>query len=90
MTRRHSWASCWERRRQEEGGRRKKEKALFLLTSVCEQVLILHEGRVVAHDSVTRLREPSRAASLEQVFATLAVNQDVDRIGRELAEVAAS
>jgi hypothetical protein len=44
----------------------------------------------VAHDSVTRLRELSRAASLEQVFPTLAVNQDVDRIGRELAEVAAS
>lgn len=63
---------------------------LDMVEKVCEQVLILHEGRVVAHDSVTRLRELARAASLEQVFAALAVNQDVDRIGRELAEVGAS
>ena len=63
---------------------------LDMVEKVCERVLILHEGRVVAHDSVTRLRELARAASLEQVFAALAVNQDVDRIGRELAEVGAS
>jgi ABC-type Na+ transport system ATPase subunit NatA len=61
-----------------------------MVEKVCGQVLILHEGHVVAHDSVTRLRELSRAASLEQVFAALAVNQDVDRIGRELAEVGTS
>jgi ABC-2 type transport system ATP-binding protein len=63
---------------------------LDMVEKVCGQVLILHEGHVVAHDSVTRLRELSRAASLEQVFAALAVNQDVDRIGRELAEVGTS
>jgi hypothetical protein len=44
----------------------------------------------VAHDSVTRLRELAQAASLEQVFAALAVDQDVNRIGDELATVAAS
>jgi len=53
-------------------------------------VLILHRGRVVAHDSVSRLRELARAASLEDVFAALAVDQDVNRIGDELASVALS
>lgn len=63
---------------------------LDAVEKVCERVLILHNSHVVAHDSVTRLRELAQAASLEQVFASLAVDQNVDAIGRELAEVAAS
>jgi ABC-2 type transport system ATP-binding protein len=61
---------------------------LDMVEKVCSQVLILHEGRLVAHDSVDRLRELQQAASLEQVFAKLAVNQNVEQIGRQLAEVA--
>ena len=57
---------------------------------VCDEVLILHDSHVVAHDSVARLRDLSQAASLEQVFAALAIDQDVDRIGAELAIVATS
>jgi ABC-2 type transport system ATP-binding protein len=56
----------------------------------CENVVILHHGHVVANDSVTRLREVAKAASLEEVFATLAVDQNVTRIGRELADVMTS
>ena len=55
---------------------------------ICDDVVILHDGRVVAHDSVALMRELARAASLEQVFAALAVDQDVDRVGDELAIVA--
>jgi ABC-2 type transport system ATP-binding protein len=55
---------------------------------ICDEVVILHNSHVVAHDSVARLRELSRAASLEQVFAELAVDQDVEHIGDELATVA--
>jgi ABC-2 type transport system ATP-binding protein len=55
---------------------------------VCDEVLILHASHVVAHDSVARLRELSQAESLEQVFAQLAVDEDVDRVGAELALVA--
>ena len=61
-----------------------------MVEKVCDDVLILHKGRVVAHDSVSRLRELARAASLEDVFAALAVDQDVNRIGDELAAVARS
>jgi ABC-2 type transport system ATP-binding protein len=56
----------------------------------CENVVILHNGHVVANDTVTRLREVAKAASLEEVFATLAVDQNVVRIGRELADVMTS
>ncbi len=61
-----------------------------MVEKVCDDVLILHKGNVVAHDSVTRLRELATAASLEEVFAALAVDQDVNRIGDELAFVAVS
>jgi ABC-2 type transport system ATP-binding protein len=61
-----------------------------MVEKICDEVLILHNSHVVAHDSVSRLRELAQAASLEQVFAALAVDQDVDRIGDELAVVAAS
>ncbi len=63
---------------------------LDAVEKVCQTVLILHKSHVVAHDSVTRLRELARAASLEQVFAALAVDQNVEEIGRELALVGAS
>jgi ABC-2 type transport system ATP-binding protein len=62
---------------------------LDMVEKVCADVLILYDGRVVAHDSVTRLRELQQAASLEQVFSKLAVYQDVDEIGCALAHVAA-
>ena len=61
-----------------------------IVEKVCDDVVILHNSHVVAHDSVLRLRELAQAASLEQVFASLAVDQDVDRIGAELAVVSAS
>jgi ABC-2 type transport system ATP-binding protein len=61
---------------------------LDMVEKVCSEVLILHEGRVVAHDSVDRLRELQHAASLEQVFKQLAVEENVEAIGRQLAEVA--
>lgn len=61
---------------------------LDMVEKLCDEVLILHRGRVVAHDSVSGLRELAKAASLEEVFAALAVSQDVERIGRELAQVA--
>ena len=61
-----------------------------MVEKVCDDVLILHNSHVVAHDSVVRLRALAQVASLEEVFAGLAVDQDVERIGDELARVATS
>jgi ABC-2 type transport system ATP-binding protein len=63
---------------------------LDMVEKVCSDVLILHAGRVVAHDSVERLRELQRAASLEQVFKQLAVAENTEQVGRALSEVACS
>jgi ABC-type Na+ transport system ATPase subunit NatA len=55
---------------------------------VCQEVLILHDSAVVASNSVTRLRELTQAASLEEAFAAVSIDQDVVRIGQEIADVA--
>ena len=54
---------------------------------VASDVIILNEGRVVAHDSVSRLRELMELASLEQVFRQLVIETDIDRVARDLVGV---
>jgi len=54
---------------------------------VASDVLILHEGRVVAHDSVARLRELMQLRSLEQVFRTLVIETDIDRVALDIVGV---
>lgn len=63
---------------------------LDAVEKICHRVLILHKSKVVAHDSVSRLRALAQAASLEEVFASLAVDQNVEQVGREIAEVSLS
>ena len=62
---------------------------LDMVERVCSDVLILHRGRIVAHDSVERLRALRHAASLEEVFAALTVDQDVEEVAHHIAYVAA-
>jgi ABC-2 type transport system ATP-binding protein len=54
---------------------------------VATDVLILHDGRVVAHDSVVRLRELMQLPSLEQVFRALVIETDIDRLARDIVSV---
>jgi ABC-2 type transport system ATP-binding protein len=49
---------------------------LDVVEQICSRVVILHEGRAVAHDHVSRLRESLSSASLEQVFARLTNQED--------------
>lgn len=51
---------------------------LSTVESICSDVVILHEGQVVAHDTVGRLRNLMSLPSLEEVFRKLAVHTDVD------------
>ena len=60
-----------------------------LVEKVCDDVVILRKGHVVANNSVARLRELAHAATLEDVFTSLAVDDDVDRLGAALAGVSA-
>jgi ABC-2 type transport system ATP-binding protein len=60
---------------------------LEAVEQAASDVLILHDGRVVAHDSVTRLRDLTRLPSLEQVFRRLVIQDDTDRLAHDLIGV---
>ena len=59
---------------------------LGMVEKVATRVLIVHRGRVVADDSVERLRELLQLPSLEAVFAELAVEEDVEAVAGLLAD----
>ena len=42
---------------------------------------------MVAHDSVARLRELMQLRSLEQVFRTLVIETDIDRVALDIVGV---
>jgi ABC-2 type transport system ATP-binding protein len=54
---------------------------------VSSRVVILHRGKVVADDSIEHLRVLRCAATLEDVFSQLAVEQDSAAVSREIANL---
>jgi ABC-2 type transport system ATP-binding protein len=54
---------------------------------LCERVLILHEGRVVADDSVANLRELRRQPSLEAIFSTWVLEDRPEATAARIARV---
>jgi len=54
---------------------------------VCSHVVILHRGKVVADDSIERLRVLMAVPTLEEIFSQLAVETDSDAISREIADL---
>ena len=56
---------------------------------ISTRVIILSSGKIVADDSAGHLRELMRLPSLEDVFAQLAVKDDVDAIASGLLETIA-
>ncbi len=63
---------------------------LNVVERLCTRVVVIHEGRVVADDSVERLRITLASSSLEQVFAHLVVRNDPETIARDIADVVTS
>jgi ABC-2 type transport system ATP-binding protein len=54
---------------------------------LCSHVVILHRGKVVADDSIERLRVLMAAPTLEGIFSQLAVEQDSEAVSREIADL---
>jgi len=63
---------------------------LEMVEQVCSEVLILHEGRVAAQNSVTELRRTLDAKSLEDAFRALVVRADVDALAQEIVTAIAN
>jgi ABC-2 type transport system ATP-binding protein len=62
---------------------------LEVVERVCDRVIVLRKGAVVADDSIERLRTLMARDSLEGVFSQLVIRDDPERLARDLADVAA-
>ena len=63
---------------------------LEVVERVCDRVIVLHKGTVVADDSIARLRVLSSSSSLEGVFSQLVIREDPESLARDLADLAAT
>jgi ABC-2 type transport system ATP-binding protein len=57
---------------------------LEVVEKVCTRVIVLHRGRVVADDTVERLRDLMALGTLEEVFKELVIREDPDRTARDV------
>jgi ABC-2 type transport system ATP-binding protein len=57
-----------------------------VVEAICTDVVILCDGRVVAHDRVDSLRKLQQDQSLEHVFVKLAVREDMQETARAMIE----
>jgi ABC-2 type transport system ATP-binding protein len=62
---------------------------LEVVERVCDRVIVLHQGNVVADDSIARLRTLMSSTSLEGVFSQLVIREDPETLARDLADVSA-
>ena len=60
---------------------------LEVIEKLCFRVMILHRGRVVANDRVERLRDLMKLPSLEEIFRELVVEEDTERVAKDIVEV---
>ena len=60
---------------------------LEVVEKLCTRVIILRQGRIVAHDSVQNLRILLESTTLEDVFAQLAVREDTERLAEDMVQV---
>jgi len=59
---------------------------LEAVEKVCSRVMIIYHGRLIAYNSVERLRQIMAAPSLEQVFAELVQQTDTATVARAMIE----
>ena len=60
---------------------------LEVVERVCDRVIVLHQGSVVADDSIERLRTLMSRTSLEGVFSQLVIREDPETLARDIADV---
>jgi ABC-2 type transport system ATP-binding protein len=59
---------------------------LEVTEKICARVIILHQGRIVADDSVANLRALMHLPSLSDIFGQLVLKEDTDEIAGRLVE----
>jgi ABC-2 type transport system ATP-binding protein len=58
---------------------------LEVVEKVCAQVIVIYKGRIMAADSVERLRDLMNVPSLEEIFSQLVEQRDLESVARDIA-----
>jgi ABC-2 type transport system ATP-binding protein len=62
---------------------------LELVEKACSRVIVIHQGRVVADDTIEALQRLAQSSSLEEVFSQLVLRDDPERIAADIVDVVA-
>ena len=62
---------------------------LEVVEKVCAHVVIIYKGRIMAADSVERLRDLMNAPSLEEIFSQLVEQRDLEAVARGIVSAIA-
>lgn len=62
---------------------------LEVVEKVCERVIVIHRGRIVANDSVQQLRRLKNLPSLVEIFTELVEERDLHQVARDIAAAVA-
>jgi len=60
---------------------------LEVTEKICNKVIIIHKGDIVADDSVENLRHLMHLPSLVEIFSQLVVQEDTEAVARDLVDV---
>lgn len=60
---------------------------LELVEKICEHIVVIYRGRIVADDSVNRLRDLMHLPNLEEIFTQLVEQHDMETRAQEIASV---
>jgi ABC-2 type transport system ATP-binding protein len=60
---------------------------LELVEKVCEHIVVIYRGRIVADDSVSSLRDLMHLPNLEEIFTQLVEQHDMESRAREIASL---
>ncbi len=60
---------------------------LEVIEGICDRVIIIHRGKILANDSVENLRLLSKKPSLEKVFNSLVLKEDTDKEAEKLFDI---
>ena len=62
---------------------------LELVEKVCEHIVVIYRGRIVADDSVSRLRDLMHLPNLEEIFTQLVEQRNMESRARDIASAIA-
>ncbi len=60
---------------------------LEVVEKVCSRVIIIHKGIILTDDLVENLRHLMKVPSLEEIFSQLVIQEDTEKISREIVHV---